>query len=66
MHGEQPAADEVGLHRLAQAQRDVRLAHAEVEFVVRQQQLQLHFRIELDELAEPRREPVGAERRAWS
>ena len=61
MHGEQPAADEVGLHRLAQAQRHVRLPHAEVEFLVRQQQLQLHLRIELDEFAEARREPVGAE-----
>ena len=61
MHGEQPAPDEVGLHRLAQAQRDVRLAHAEVEILVRQQKLQLHFRIKLDEFAEPRREPVRAE-----
>jgi len=36
MHGEQPAPDEVGLYRLAQAQRDVRLAHAEVELAVRE------------------------------
>ena len=33
----------------------------EVEIVVRQQKLQLHFRVKLDEFAEPRREPVGAE-----
>ena len=62
MHGEQPAADEVGLHRLAQPQRDVGLAHAEIEIVVGQQQLQLHLGKEIDELAEPRRQPVGAER----
>ena len=39
VHGEQPAPNEVRLTRLAQAQRDVRLAHAEVEIVVRQQQV---------------------------
>ena len=61
MHGEQPAADEVGLHRLAQAQRDVGLAHADVEVVVGQQKLQLHLGKQFDELAEPRRQPVGAE-----
>jgi hypothetical protein len=62
MHGEQPAADEVGLHRLAQPQRDIGLAHAEIEFVVGQQKLQLDFGKEFDEFAEPRREPIGAER----
>ena len=60
MHGEQPAPDQVGLHRLAQAQRDIRLAHAEVEVLVRQKQLQLHLRVEFDEFAKPRRKPVGA------
>ena len=61
MHGEEAAADEIGLYRLAQAQRHVGLAHREIEFVVRQQQLQLDLRVELDEFAQSRREPVGAE-----
>jgi len=61
MHGEQAAPDEVGLARFAQAQRDVGLAHPEVELLVRQQELKLHLRIKLDEFAEPRREPVGPE-----
>ncbi len=66
MHGEQPPADDVGLHWLAQAQRHVGLPHAEIEVLVRQEQLQLHFRIEFDEFAEARREPVGAESEgAW-
>ena len=46
MHGEEAAADEIGLRRLAQAQRHIRLAHAEVEFVVAQDHLQLDVRIE--------------------
>ena len=61
MHCEQPAADQVRLARLAQAQRDVCFPHSEIEVVVRQQQLQLDFRVEVDELAEPRGEPIGAE-----
>ena len=38
MHGEQTPANQVWLHRLAQTQRHVGLAHAEVQFVVGQQQ----------------------------
>ena len=61
MDGEQAAADEVGLRGFAQAQRDIGLAHAEIEFVVGQQKLQLDFRIELEEFPKPRRQPIGAE-----
>ena len=50
-----------GWTRFAQAQRDVRFTHSEVEVVVRQQQLQFDFRVEFDELAETGGEPIGAE-----
>ena len=62
MHGEQAPADQVGLHRLAQAKRDVGFAHAQVQFVVGQQKLQFDFRVELDEFAQARRQPIGAQR----
>ena len=61
MHGEQAASNQVRLARLAQSQRDVRFAHPEVEVVVRQQELQLDLGVEVDELAEPRRQPIGTE-----
>ena len=61
VHGEQAPPDQVRLARLAQSQRDVRLAHREVEVLVRQQELQLDLGVELDELAEPRGEPIRAE-----
>ena len=60
MHGEQPAADQVGLGRLAQPQPDVGFPHPEVQFLVGQDHVQADIRIEFEELAEPRREPAGA------
>ena len=66
MHGEEPAPDKVRLHRLAQAERHVGLAHREVEIVVRQQKLQFDLRIELDEFAEPRARASSLRGRAWS
>ena len=60
MHGEQPALDEIGLLRLAQADRAVRLAHGQVEFLVGQDQLQADLRIELDEFLHALGQPAGA------
>ena len=54
MHGEKPPPNQVRLDRFAQPERHVRFAHPEVEVIVRQQQLELDLRIEIDELAEPR------------
>src|SRR5215468_7781206 len=61
VHGEQPAPNEVRLARLPQSQRDVGFAHPQVEVVVRQQELQLDLGVEIDELAEARRQPIGAQ-----
>ena len=61
MHREQPALDEVGLRRAAQADRDVGLAHREVELLVGQDQLDAHVRVEVEELADALREPDRAE-----
>ena len=61
MHREQLALDQVGLGRLAQADGDVGLAHREVEFLVGGDQRDADFRIEVEEFAEPRRQPVHAD-----
>ena len=61
MHREQPALDEVGLRRAAQADRDVGLAHGEVELLVGQDELDAHVGIEVEELADALREPDRAE-----
>ena len=62
MHGEEPAPDQVGLGRLAQPQADVGLAHAEIELLVGQDDVELDVGIEVQEFAEPRREPARPER----
>ena len=41
----------------AQAERHVGLAHGEVELLVGQDQLDLDVRVEVEELADPRRQP---------
>ena len=61
MHREQLALDQVGLRRLAQADRHVGLAHGEIEFLVGGDQRDVDVGIEVDELAEPRREPMHAD-----
>src|ERR1700730_1640544 len=61
VHGGQLALDEVTLHRLAQADRHVRLAHGEIELLVGEDQLDADVGIELEELAEARRQPKAAE-----
>ena len=66
VHREQLALDQVGLRRLAQPDRDVGLAHGEVELVVGQDQRDADVGIEIEELAQPRRQPVRADARAWS
>ena len=57
----QVTLDQVGLARRRHADGDVGLAHAEVEFRVVQQQGKLDLRIDLKELARPRRQPGRAE-----
>ena len=64
MHGEQLALNEIRLRRLAQADRHIRLPHGEVELLVAGDQREAHFGIEVDELAQPRREPMHADTRA--
>ena len=58
---EQLALDQVGLDRLAQPDRDVGLAHGEVELLLGGEQRDADVGIEVDELAEPRRQPVHAD-----
>ncbi len=65
MHREQLALDQVGLRRLAQADRDVGLAHREVELLVGGEQRDADVGIEIEEFAEPRREPMHADAGAW-
>ena len=63
MHREQLALDQVGLRRLAQADGDVGLAHGEVELFVGGDQRDVDVGIEIEEFAEPRREPMHADAR---
>ncbi len=60
-HGQQMALHEVGLARRRQADRDVGLAHREVELAVVDHHADLYVRVELEELANPRRQPARAE-----
>ena len=62
-HRKQLALNEIRLRRLAHADADVGLAHRQVEFLVGDQQIDVDVRIELDEFAEPRNQPVHAEAR---
>ena len=61
LHREQRPADEVALLRLAGPDGDVGLAHGEVELLVVEDQLDADVGVELDELADARRQPDGAE-----
>ena len=61
MHREQLALDQVGLRRLAQPDGDVGLAHGEVELLVGGDQRDVDVGIEIEELAEPRGEPMHAD-----
>ena len=61
VHREQLALDQVGLRRQAQADRHVGLAHGEVELLLGGDQRDADVGIEIEELAEPRGEPVHAD-----
>ena len=61
MDGEEAALDEVRLRRAAQPDGDVRLAHGEVEFLVREDELDAHVGIEVEELGDALRQPDRAE-----
>ena len=58
---EKPALDQVRLRRRAQADRDVGLAHGDVELRIVEDQLKLDARIEVDELVDARGEPGRAD-----
>ena len=58
---EQLALDQVRLDRLPQPDRDVGLAHREVEFFLGGEQRDPDVGIEVDEFAEPWRQPMDAE-----
>src|ERR1019366_192880 len=60
-HREQLALDQVGLRRLAGADRDVGFAHRQVELLVGDDQRDPDFGIERGEFAEPRNQPVDAD-----
>ena len=60
-HRKELALDQVGLRRQAQADRHVRLAHREVELLIGGDQREVDVGIELDELAQPRGEPMHAD-----
>ena len=59
--GEQAALDEVRLDGLAQPDGDVGLAHVQVQLVILQDEMELHLRVEVDELVDARRQPRRAE-----
>ena len=61
MQREQLALDEVGLDRLAQPDGDVGLAHREIELFLGGDQRDADLRIEIEKLAEPRRQPMHAD-----
>src|SRR6476646_3829061 len=61
VHGEQLALDEVGLRRQPQSYRNVSLAHREIELLLGGQQCDADVRIEFEEFAEARGEPIHAE-----
>ena len=63
VHREQLALDQVGLRGLAQANGDISRAHGEIKFLIGRDQGQMNVRIELDELAKARGEPVNADSR---
>jgi hypothetical protein len=60
---EQLALDQVRLGRLAGPDRDVGLAHRQIEILVGDDQRDPDVRIERGEFVEPRDQPVDAERR---
>ena len=61
MHGEELALDQVGLGRPAQPDRDIGLAHRQVELAVVEQHGDGDLGIELEELRDPGREPDRTE-----
>ena len=61
MHGEQPPPDEIGLDRFAHPERDIGLAHGEIELAVGEDDVDLDVGIEFEEFTEPRRQPVRAD-----
>ncbi len=63
MQREQLALDQIGLHRLTQPDRHVRLAHGEVKLLFGGEQSHADVGIEVEELAEPRSQPVYADAR---
>ena len=61
MHGEELALDQVGLHRRAHADGEVGRALRQVELAVVHHQMDFDFRKFLQELLQPRQQPIGAD-----
>ena len=61
MHLHQPPPDQLGLARLLQPDRHVRLAHRQVEDPLLEHQVDLQVRIALEQPVQPRRQPERAE-----
>jgi len=62
-HREQLALNQVGLGRLAQADRHIHRAHGKIELLIGGDQREMNVGVKLDKLAKPRREPVYANAR---
>jgi hypothetical protein len=61
VHREQLALDQVGLRRQPQPDRNVGLAHREIELLLGREQGDADVGIEFEEFAEPRGQPMHAE-----
>src|SRR3954471_22160802 len=61
VHREELTLDQVGLRRQPQPDRNVSLAHREIELLLGGHQRDADIRIKLEEFAEPRGQPMHAE-----
>ena len=61
MHREQAPLHQIRLDRQAQPDRHIGLPHGEIELLVDEQELDPDLGIAIEELAEARRQPIGAE-----
>ena len=61
MHCEQASPDQIRLDGFTDADGEIGLAHAQIEVIVRQNHVHVDVGIKLQKLAQPGREPVGAD-----
>ena len=62
LDADQMALDEIRLARRRHANRDIGLAHRQIEFRIVDHQADLDLRVEFEEFPDPRRQPDRAER----